>query len=680
MGLIVKDEVLVSRQEMISNGLNSRYHSAHILSYNIIVNALEFEHYYWLTSHDELSIRIRIKNNDSRERIVKLLIINHANRKERSCEKDEKYHLPETSWTLNIQKSPESIFISNSHEGLKKKVIAGNETKGEKLTFTDGEIWVAEIFQLKVESEKSLEITGLMTRGNNKPVFSSQTSERIEDSYKYYLQSDQEFYESFPYLTGDWPEYWQHSWIYDFETTRMCTLPPTGIFQDYWPTWMITWPRVVLAEGVMDMNRLGYADMGLAKRAILTMFRDSPMDNVPCVFSSGEYNMVAKDGSKCGTSPAWCLPFYNIYELYLRDLDKEWLHQLYPYLKRYLEWWLENRTDEEGWLVYKCTWEAGEDNNPRLDPEGTGDNVVSGNVRPVELQAVMAYSAYIMKTFCWELKMEEDVSYWTKLEREYTKKLQKLWDSEMGRFRDWDKKIDDFMVPVGNKDYWGADFIRYSPLSLSSVLYEIANPKQKEMMKDEVQLYGRVPFIIWPSWTFTVLEAAINLDMYRFASQTAIKIIERVYRENDRRDISDTSLPLPGSAREYWPLEIKEFKGNDAYAWGAQTSLLLIRQIFGFRSSGNTTDIEFVLSPSLPVDLMNYGRQFGLENLYYRGERLTISYRFIDEENLKTILILKEAKKCKVFSLDRSLIYEGEKKLAHTFNLNNFSKCRIRLY
>ena len=74
-------------------------------------------------------------------------------------------------------------------------------------------------------------------------------------------------------------------------------------------SWMAAWPRVVLAEGVLDMLRLAYADPALAQRAVLSLFRDAPQPNVPCVFEGGEFNMVAADGSRCGTSPAWCLPF-----------------------------------------------------------------------------------------------------------------------------------------------------------------------------------------------------------------------------------------------------------------------------------------------------------------------------------------------------------------------------------
>jgi hypothetical protein len=97
----------------------------------------------------------------------------------------------------------------------------------------------------------------------------------------------------------------------------MCIFPPGGVFTDVWPAWMIQWPRAVVAEGTLDVARLAYADPQLALRAALSLFRDTTADNIPCIFQHGEPNMVAADGSVCGTSPAWCVPFYNLERLFL---------------------------------------------------------------------------------------------------------------------------------------------------------------------------------------------------------------------------------------------------------------------------------------------------------------------------------------------------------------------------
>lgn len=694
-GVIVDGEPIITRKELTNQGLYSKYHSTHILSYNIhLQDQIEIEERYWLSSENQLAYRLRFDSQDQADQEIKFLVINHVKRTEGyaevslngdklifSCQEGEKNHLPKTYWSLNIDESPEQIFIAETIGELKEKIKVGATHKQDEIqtkVFENGEIWVATAYNLKVAGE-GLELTGLLSREDEEPIFNSDRLAKIEDSYQKHLAADREYYQDFPMLTGDWPEYWQNGWIYDFETTRLCTLPAYGIFEDYWPTWMITWPRAVLAEGTMDMNRFGYADLDVAKRAIKTLFHDTPMDNVPCVFSSGGYNMVAKDGSRCGTSPAWCVPFYNIYELYLRDLDKEWIGELYPHMKNYLNWWLENRTDEEEWVVYKCTWESGEDNNPRLDPEGTGDNVISENVRPVELQVVMAHSAYIMKVFAQKLGFEEDLPYWTQLEDKYKEKLQQLWDEDSNRFRDLDKKTGEFIRIVGVEDYWEADFTRHSPLSLTTLLLNMITPVQKEQMKEEVKFFNRVPFIIWPSWNFTAMEAAINLDMYQFAAETSFPIIDRVYRENDRRDIDETDLPLPGAAREYWPLDIKDFTGNDAYAWGAQTSLLIIKQILGLRSSENTEENEMIVSPSLPQQLLEFGDQFGINQFYYRGHTMSINYRIEDENSLKTEIIFEKPVCCQILDSNSEIIYTGEEKKEHQFVLENFRKYIIKL-
>jgi len=217
------------------------------------------------------------------------------------------------------------------------------------------------------------------------------------------LAEDDAFWATCPQLNGDWPPEFRRGFVYDFETTRLCLQPAGGIFKDVWPAWMVNWPRVVLAEGSLDMLRLSFAHPDLAQRAVLSMFRDAPGPNVACVFKHGEPNMVAADGAICGTSPAWCVPFHNLKRLYLRTLDRAWLAELYPYLAAYVRWWAEHRSDEDGWTIYKCTWEAGEDNSTRLDPDGEGDHVISQFARPIELQAAMADAAATLRFFEEEL-------------------------------------------------------------------------------------------------------------------------------------------------------------------------------------------------------------------------------------------------------------------------------------
>ncbi|MCK4516714.1 MAG: hypothetical protein KAU31_15745, partial [Spirochaetaceae bacterium] len=385
-------------------------------------------------------------------------------------------------------------------------------------------------------------------------------------------------------------------------------------------------PRAVLAEGVMDMARLAYANPELAKSAILTLVRDTPDDNVPCVFASGEYNMVAEDGSTCGTSPAWCIPFFYLYGLHLRTLDSSWIEQLYPHLVRYVDFWLANRTDAEGWLTYKCTWEAGEDNNPRIDPLQTGDNVISGFVRPVELQASLAHAGYVLSRFASIVGNTEDEQRFEKIRNEYTNRTQELWDPDTSRFRDWDCTAGSFVQVSGDESYWGADFTRQSPMSLTALLFDTATEDEKQSMRSEVRSFFRPPFTVWASWASVAIEAAAALQMPDLCGSFAYETARRVYAITDRRDTMEFAGPSPGSAAEYWPHALATFTGNDAYAWGAQTASFIIRHILGIRSSEGS-GLGLTLTPSLSPECRKSGCSFGIDNVAHRELRLSVEYR-----------------------------------------------------
>ncbi len=69
-----------------------------------------------------------------------------------------------------------------------------------------------------------------------------------------------------------------------------------------------------------------------------------------------------------------------------RTGDMHWLRRLYPKVAAYMRWWLEQRTDAEGYLVYACSWESGQDVSSRFGPQQTGGTIIQ-HVRPVDLQA-----------------------------------------------------------------------------------------------------------------------------------------------------------------------------------------------------------------------------------------------------------------------------------------------------
>jgi hypothetical protein len=70
-----------------------------------------------------------------------------------------------------------------------------------------------------------------------------------------------------------------------------------------------------------------------------------------------------------------------------------------PYLKSFIEWWLGNRTDSDGWFHCKCSWESGQDGSKRFLIPGHDPGGVADFVRTVDVEAVMAEAMKNMVIF-----------------------------------------------------------------------------------------------------------------------------------------------------------------------------------------------------------------------------------------------------------------------------------------
>jgi len=460
--------------------------------------------------------------------------------------------------------------------------------------------------------------------------------------------TDDAFWDAAPRLVGDWPDAWRRGWVYDTETTRQLLLPAGGVFSGEWPTWMAAWPRAVFAEGVLDLDRLGLAEPFRAQDALLTLLRDTPGDQLPCVFRGGEPNMVATDGAVCGTSPAWCLPFVHIARLLRRRPDPARIAAIAPLLARYLGWWLAERTDGDGWLSYHCTWEAGEDDNPRLDPGGTGDGVIQGRTRPPELQAAMALSAAILRDLFARIGDATEAARWDSVAHDYAAHTQELWDDTTHRFRDWDVAAARW-VQHGANQYWKADSTRFSPLAFTAALLDLPEA-QRTALREELGHYNVAPWRWWPSWSGTLCEAAAALGEDAWAADFVAGIAARVYAENDRRTQAVDERPTPGGAREYWPEPLADFGGSDAYGWGAETLPLVLRHIVGWRE--DETDepaVRFTLVPGLPDD---WRGAYTLANAQYRGLAIDVTYTVADNGTMTATVHSRPPLPCAVTAAD----------------------------
>jgi hypothetical protein len=201
-------------------------------------------------------------------------------------------------------------------------------------------------------------------------------------------------------------------------------------------------PRTVLAEAAMDVLFLSYADPELAAEVILGHFESAPHPNLPCMREDGSYNMVADDGQICGTAPEWGFPLWCCDQLLRRTCNLHWLGRLYPKAAAYLRWWLQYRRDSEGWMVYACSWESGQDVSSRFGPQQTGGTIIQ-HVRPVDLQASMAQGAAVLVHWATLLAADNptedlsaDIAFWRNVADEFTLKTRLMW--QHGWFRDYD--------------------------------------------------------------------------------------------------------------------------------------------------------------------------------------------------------------------------------------------------
>jgi hypothetical protein len=442
------------------------------------------------------------------------------------------------------------------------------------------------------------------------------------------IQNDREFYANTPVLTGDWPEAWKHGFIYHIETIRMNIHPPIGIYKHYWDGMQVHTPRVVLGESAIDGMCLSYADIELAKDVILGTFADATDDNIPCSREDGSLNLVCGNGKETGTAPIWGLPFHVIHSIYLRDRDDAWIENLYPHMKKYIAWWLANRTDDEGWFHCACSWESGQDGSKRFR---VGDVAASAeDVRTVDIEAAMANAITNMIFFAEVARKTEDIQYWKKMS---DLRIQRTRDMFVdGRFRDFDAKTGE---PIILDNY-------YSVMMLSPISFGIASREQMEQSAEIFQYFKENYrfWLEWPSFMFPFSEAAWNAGQRQLLSDILVNSGNGIFPGTDSRKplyvepkdapglSKQFSYRLPGVAAEWWPYKRGDMwaGGCENYGWGATFPTLLLRNLIGFREISNLKEMSFNLTPSLSNLMFKEGKTYGVRNLNYCGIKIDIDY------------------------------------------------------
>ena len=445
--------------------------------------------------------------------------------------------------------------------------------------------------------------------------------------------ADAKFWGNAPRLAGDWPLHWKNGWHYDFETLRMMVRKPLGIYRHSWDAMQIQSPRSVLAETSVDMWALSYADPTSAKEVFAGQFLDAIEPNVPCAREDGVMNMVAADGSECGTAISWCYPFYCAKSIFERTGDREWMLVLYPKLVEFLRWTLDNRSDREKFIIAKCSWESGMDGSKRfLIDEPTGGETTEF-ARLVELQAATAQAASILTEFAKVLGKESEAAEWLRLHEIYAEKTQQMWNGQ-DWFNDFDTRSMRSITSVGR------DVGQVAPIFCG-----IASRQQTDNMLPTLRGFydasrngkidqGQDP-LLWSSLVLPYVESLWRARQFDLLAEVVHTIAERIYTSMDRRKTqvpgTKEHLGWPGVSCEVWGVE--GARGGEGYGWGAVMPAHIIRNILGIRETGDPNRI--LLSPNLPPAFLETGRVYGIENLSFRCGRLSVRYHLGEQGKIK---------------------------------------------
>ncbi|HXQ98687.1 MAG TPA: trehalase family glycosidase [Candidatus Limnocylindrales bacterium] len=639
--------------------LSSPYHSKNIFTYAFAEESTQVECTFLQVGEDVLAARIAVKG--AKPQSVRVLAVLESKlggaawwgRDGLAGEYDS---ASDALWirsfaagkvfTILGDSPTERHFVGETDTDLDAWFDSGpNVEKG--ITYFPKPLWGALQFKLDVIPGEKSERTLILARAENAEVSTAQARASLakaRDEHSAKLAEDLAFWKTAPVLEGDWPAHWKHGWVYDFETLRMIVRRPVGNFKHRWDAMQIQAPRTVLAETSIDMLALSYADPATAKAVFLGLFLNAASDNVPCARENGEMNMVAVDGSECGTSISWCYPFFCARSIWSRSRDKQWLAAVYPHLVRLLRWTLKNRTDSEQFVTGKCSWETGMDAATRfLIQQSTGGELIEF-LRIVELQAATAQAAKILGQFAEVLGEETSVAEWDKTYQVYAAKTQTLWKDDW--FYDYDTRNGKLVTTV-SKDVG----------QVAPVFCGIATNEQIGKMRPTLRKFFAESAtthlapaddwqdeLHWSSLVLPYLESLRVAGELELLSQVVHAIAERVYTSTDRRSLTGDSsgdvragsgtkqkLGWPGVSCEIWGAE--GAYGGEGYGWGAVLPAHIIRNLIGFRDPESPDELR--LAPNLPEALMVTDKMYRVRNLQFSGGSMDLGIQVLDSRRVR---------------------------------------------
>jgi len=655
LGFRIGERTFRSLESFQPEQLTSPYHSKNILTLGFEEGNISVEVSFSQVNEDALAAHIEIKSSAATAQQIEVLA-------------QHTYRLGGSQWwgadglTGGYDSGTDSLWIRSFAAGTvcalasslrsNRSLFSNREEdcltwldeepkSTEKLSYDQKPLHGGLRYEVTVAPHSQADFVVLLARGPNLQSTIRRARTSLEDA-KAVLDrkraEDTAFWKDAPRLVGDWPKTWQHGWVYDFETLRTMVRRPIGIYKHAWDGMQIQAPRSVLAESSIDMWALSYANPELAKQVFLGQFLDALGDNVPCTREDGVMNMVAADGSECGTSISWCFPFFCAASIFDRTHDLEWLRKLYPGLATLLRWTLVHRIDSDKFIVGKCSWETGMDTSKRFQiQQPTGGELVEF-LRLVELQAAAAHAGGVLARFAKLVGDTRSVTEWSLVQSTYAEKTRQLWKDDW--FHDFDTRTM-HLVEIAQRD----------PSQAGPAFCGIASESQKRLigntlqkMYDEMQAQERQPkssadnALDWSSFVLPYLESTWACGQQELASATVESICERIYTSMDRHSVGHTEsegtkhprLGWPGTSCEVWGPH--GAFGGEVYGWGAVMPAHIVRNIVGFRETQFPN--RFTLGPGFGSRLAGAGKRYKLEGLRYASHVIDLDFSFADERSL----------------------------------------------
>ncbi len=216
-----------------------------------------------------------------------------------------------------------------------------------------------------------------------------------------------------------------------YSQLRTMFYSPTGEIKHRWTT-PDRWPHrnMWLWDSVFHAIGIRHIDHDLAKEAILAVFDLQREDGfIPLCGSPGYKTIMTQP-------PVLALGVKLVNAV---SPSKKFIAESYPFLKKYLEWDLENRdTDGAGLLewyieeVENCrSGESGMDNSPRFDS--------ATQIDATDFNAFISHECEIMAEFAAQLGSDEEARCWRKRNEKINQLINaRLWNNERNFYFDYD--------------------------------------------------------------------------------------------------------------------------------------------------------------------------------------------------------------------------------------------------